>query len=167
MKMNFKGIVKKILPYVAVIIFVIVIRCYIFTFIRVNGESMVPTLHNNDIMALNKIGYNFSDISRFDIVVINTGHEYIVKRIIGLPGEKVKYLDNKLYINGKVVDEDFSHKKTEDFSEIKVADGEYFVLGDNRTNSMDSRVFGSFKKNQIEGKTSFVVFPFKRLGRIK
>jgi len=167
MKMNFKGIVKEILPYVAVIIFVIVIRCYIFTFIRVNGESMVPTLHNNDIMALNKIGYNFSDISRFDIVVINTGHEYIVKRIIGLPGEKVKYLDNKLYINGKVVGEDFSHKKTEDFSEIKVADGEYFVLGDNRTNSMDSRVFGSFKKNQIEGKTSFVVFPFKRLGRIK
>jgi len=51
MKMNFKGIVKEILPYVAVIIFVIVIRCYIFTFIRVNGESMVPTLHNNDIMA--------------------------------------------------------------------------------------------------------------------
>lgn len=167
MKMNLKGIIKEILPYIAVIIFVIVIRCYVFTFIRVNGSSMVPTLHNNDIMALNKIGYNFSDISRFDIVVINTGHEYIVKRIIGLPGEKIKYSDNKLYINGKVVTENFSHKETEDFSEVEVAEGEYFVLGDNRTNSMDSRVFGSFKKEQIEGKTSFVAFPLTRFGKIK
>jgi signal peptidase I len=158
-----KKIIREYLPYILVIILVLLIKKFVVTPIKVNGESMMTTLHDGDIMILNIIDYKFNDIKRFDIVVVDEGDEYIIKRIIGLPGEEVTYKDNKLYINGKRVKDNYGSDVTEDFS-VKVADDSYFVLGDNRTNSLDSRYFGSFKKSSILGKTSLVLFPFNRFG---
>jgi len=161
------GYMKELLPYIVVIIIVIIIKTFIFTPIRVNGPSMNNTLKDKDIMILDEISYRFSDIERFDIVVIKYNNEYIIKRVIGLPGDRIKYKDNKLYVNDKVVKENFSHKKTDDFDEVLVEDDSYFVLGDNRSDSLDSRIIGSISKNDIKGKTSFTIFPFSRFGNKK
>lgn len=161
------GYMKELLPYIVVIIIVIIIKTFIFTPIRVNGPSMNNTLKDKDIMILDEISYRFSDIERFDIVVVKYNNEYIIKRVIGLPGDRIKYKDNKLYVNDKFVKEDFSHKETSDFDEVLVEDDSYFVLGDNRSDSLDSRIIGSISKNDIKGKTSFTIFPFSRFGNKK
>ena len=125
---------------------------------------MNPTLNNNDVLILDKLVYRLKNIKRYDIVAINDEQsKYIVKRVIGLPGETVEYRDNNLYINGKKMNDKYGSNKTNDFS-YKVPKGEYFVLGDNRGNSMDSRVFGSFSKRKILGKTKLTIFPFSRFG---
>ncbi len=159
------GFVMEWLPYLIIIVVVLLVKAFIVTPIRVNGPSMNDTLHNNDIMILNEIGYKFTGINRFDIVVIKNDDEYLIKRVIGLPGEKIKYEDNKLYVNGKVVEEEFNHAETADIEEIKVPDGEYYVLGDNRVNSTDSRIIGTIALKNIKGTTSFTVYPFDRFGK--
>ena len=160
-----KNYLKEFLPYFIIILVVVFIKIFVVSPIRVNGASMNPTLNDKDIMLLDEISYRFSEIERFDIVVIHYRDEYLIKRVIGLPGETVAYLDNQLYINGKKVAEDFEHEKTSDFSEIKVPDDEYFVLGDNRVNSTDSRIIGTISREDIKGKTSFTIYPFSRFGK--
>ena len=105
----------------------------------------------------------FRSIDRFDIVVVDEGSEYIIKRVIGLPGEEVSCEDGKLFVNGKEIKDSYGIGLTDDFV-FEVPKGEYFVLGDNRENSMDSRYFGSFKKEDILGKTKLVLFPLDRFG---
>ena len=158
-----KLILKEYLPYVIALIVILLIKKFVVAPIRVNGDSMNTTLKDGDIMILNIIGFHFDDIKRFDIVVVNEGSELIIKRVIGLPGETIEYKDNVLYVNGKKKKDTYGSKKTEDFK-VKVPNGKYFVLGDNRTNSMDSRFFGPFKRSQIVGKTKLIVFPFSRFG---
>lgn len=158
-----KAFFKENLWYIIVIILVLLIKTYVISPIRVNGRSMNNTLQDKDIMILDEISYRFKDIERFDIVVIKTEKEYLIKRVIGLPGEVVKYEDNKLYINDELVEDNYSDEITDDF-EVKVPEGEYFVLGDNRTNSTDSRMIGPIEKKYIKGKTSLVIFPFNRFG---
>lgn len=155
---------KEYLPYIIIIILVLLIKMFIVTPIRVNGPSMLDTLEDKDIMILNEISYKFKGLDRFDIVVVNYKNEKLIKRIVGLPGETIKYENNKLYINGKEVEENFSHKDTEDFGEIKIPEGRYFVLGDNRVNSTDSRIIGTVSIKDIRGTTHFTVYPFKRFG---
>ena len=148
---------------------IILIRTFIVTPVRVNGTSMYSTLNDGEIMILNKINYKFTDIKRFDIVVVKTENNKIIKRVIGLPGETLKYEDNVLYINGQEVKESYLKEKTEDFNinELgykKIPQDCYFVMGDNRDNSNDSRIIGCVKREQIKGKTSLVIFPFKNAG---
>ncbi|MDO4996868.1 MAG: signal peptidase I [Bacilli bacterium] len=152
--------------YIVLVIIVLLIKIFVVSPIRVNGASMNNTLYDKDIMILDEISYRFNDIKRFDIVVVETPDEYLIKRVVGLPGETIKYEDNILYINGKEVKENFTHKETKDF-EAKVPEGKYFVLGDNRTNSSDSRIIGAVSKKQIKGKTSLIIFPFSRAGIVK
>ena len=168
-----KGIIKEYLPYVIAIILIIIIKVYVVSPVRVNGHSMDPTLSNNDIMILNKIAYKFDKIKRFDIVVIKKedGTD-IIKRVIGLPGDKVEYKDNQLYINGKAVKEEFLHAETEDldtekFDRLTVPKNSYYVLGDNRKNSVDSRYLGFIPKKEIEGRANYIIYPFKRFGKVK
>ena len=158
-----KKFIKEYLPYLLIIILVILFKRYVMSPVKVNGTSMMNTLHHGDIMILNNSAYYFNDIKRFDIVVIKEDNEYIIKRVIGLPGEKVEYKNNKLYINNKLIKDNYGKATTDDFK-YKVEKNSYFVLGDNRTNSMDSRVFGSFKKKDILGKTNLIIFPFNRFG---
>lgn len=161
-----KSIIKEYGLYVITIILVLLVKKFVVSPIKVNGTSMMTTLHDGDIMILNIIGYRFDEINRFDIVVVDEGNEYLIKRVIGLPGEEIEYKDNQLYINGKKVKENYGSQVTEDFK-VKVKKNSYFVLGDNRTNSLDSRHFGAFKKDRIIGKTSLIIFPFNRFGEKK
>ena len=182
-----RGMIEELLPYVIIIIVVVIIRSFIMTPVAVSGDSMYPTLHNNDIMLLYKLRLKTVGINRFDIIVINTSEGKLIKRVIGLPGDKVKYVierdesDNSkgiLYINGEVVEESFiseaAKANTCKFNntdicenEITVPSGEYYVMGDNRGNSKDSRMIGTINKKDISGITSFTIFPFTRFGSVK
>lgn len=131
---------------------------------------MYPTLDDNDIMILNKIGYEVDGLERFDIVVVKYYDKYLIKRVIGLPGDNIKYKDNKLYINDEYVEEPFLNDDvvTWDFEMVgTVPEDSYFVMGDNRVVSMDSRDLGTFKKSRIIGKTNFTVYPFSNFGTKK
>lgn len=164
--------IKGLLPYIIIIVVVLFIKFFIVTPIKVNGESMYPTLEEGDIMLLNKTAYYFNEPKRFDIVVVDMPDEYLIKRVIGLPGEHIEYKDNILYVDGKEVKESFEHAKTEDF-DIKELGSEtipsdcYLVLGDNRENSLDGRKLGFMKKDQLLGKTDFIILPFNRIGNVK
>ena len=157
--------IKEILGYVVVIIIVILVKQFIITPIRVNQSSMNNTLYDKDIMILDKISYRFSNIKRFEIVVIKRNKEYLIKRVIGLPGETIEYKDNKLYINGELIEENFNHKNTDDYIlDKEIPEGYYFVVGDNRPDSLDSRYIGLIKREEILGKTNLVLYPFKHFG---
>ena len=158
-----------LVPYFLIIVFVVLIRTFIVTPVKVNGTSMDTTLHNSDIMLLNKTCYKFRKIKRFDIVVVDKGGSLLIKRVIGLPGESLKYVDDVLYINNKIVKEHFKNQPTNNFNieELgydKIPKDCYIVLGDNRSVSLDSRVFGCVHKDQIKGSANMVIFPFKDFG---
>jgi len=157
-----KNFIKEIYPYLIIIAVVVLIRTFLFTPIRVDGPSMNPTLKNGDIMILNKV----AKVDRFDIVVIKSKriNDVLIKRIIALPGETLEVNNGVIYINGKKIKDKYGYGKTSDVGKMKIPDGEYFVMGDNRTVSADSRLFGTFRKEEIKGTTKFTLFPFKRFG---
>ena len=155
--------------YTSIIIFVILLRNFVVTPVQVSGSSMDTTLKDGQIMLLNKISYRFEEIKRFDIVVIKENDSYIIKRVIGLPGENLMYKDDILYINDEEVKEYFKNQKTEDFNikdlgYEKIPRNCYFVLGDNRKVSLDSRLIGCIKRDDIIGKANIVIFPFNNIG---
>lgn len=164
--------IKETMPYIVIIVVVVLIRSFIVTPIRVDGSSMYSTLSNDEILLLEKYDKNYE---RFDIVVFKNGKEKLIKRIIGLPGEVVEYKENKLYINDKYYEEPFlkNNQITYDFKlknidiDYKIIPEDYyFVLGDNRTNSTDSRMLGLIHKSIIQGKANFAIFPFDKFGKI-
>ena len=155
---------KELMPYIVIFVFVILLKLFVVTPIRVNGTSMMNTLHPKDIMILNKTAYLTKGPKRFDIVVVRLDDEDIIKRVIGLPGEVIEYKDNVLYVNGKKVEEKVKGLETADYKSEKIPAGSYLVIGDNREASYDGRAFGFIKKNQILGRTSLVILPFNRIG---
>ena len=161
---NLKKIVKEILPYIIVVFAVLLVKTFIFTPVIVNGPSMLNTLHDKDIMILDKIGMRLTGIDRFDIVVIQTNHNKIIKRIVGLPGETIEYKGNKLYIDGKELKDSFANGVTYDFEKIEIPEDTYYVLGDNREDSVDSRLLGTISKKDILGHATFIIYPFNRFG---
>jgi len=172
MKAKIIHYLKELFPYILVLIVILCIKKFAFGTILVNGNSMKDTLHNKDFMILDKMTYRFHDIKRFDIVVIQVGNQKLIKRVIGLPGEVIKYKDNELYVNGKKIESHHSNYITYDFDLHsidlnRIPEDTYFVMGDNRTDSLDSRSFGVVKREQILGKTSFILFPFSRFGKVE
>ena len=146
-----------------VLILTFILINFILMPVRVDGESMYNTLIDGDF------GYSFVitknlGIKRFDISIIDVEDKLLVKRVIGLPNEKVSYYDNKLYINDEYIEEDFLNGAYTDDFEYYVGDNEYFCLGDNRQSSRDSRYYGPFNKDKIKATHIFVVWPFNRLG---
>ena len=162
---------KEIIEYIVLIVIILLIRTYLFVPIMVSGNSMVPTLNNGDVMILNKFSYLVNDIKRFDIVVVDYENEYIIKRVIGLPGDYVEYKNDILYVNGKKIKEEYDREYTEDFNLNdlnieKIPNNYYLVLGDNRPISKDSRKIGLIDKKNIKGSTNFILFPFSRFGNV-
>lgn len=163
------------LKYIFTIFVVIFIIVYVATVQQVVGPSMQPTFANQDIVILNKLHYRFFDIKRFDVVSLNySSTKYLIKRVIGLPGDKIEYINNQLYINEKKVAEDFlkADVTTEDFSlkslgYEEIPDDMYLVLGDNRENSLDSREIGLVKKKDILGKVNLRIWPINKIRYVK
>jgi len=177
MVMNGRKATREIFSYIRVIFFtwlaVFTFVNFLFRPVVVEGTSMYPTLHNDDIGLSNIVGFRLNGVERFDIVVIerNSNADLIVKRVIGLPYEKVEYIDDKLYIDGVYIEEEFlntSYVKdykasgknfTGDF-EIQLGEDEYYCLGDNRPRSSDSRVIGPVSISQILSKSVYILYPF-------
>lgn len=153
------------------------VRTFLFSPIIVDGPSMQPTLYDRDQMIVNKFIYKFKQPNRFDIVIFHASEEKdFIKRVIGLPGEHIKVIDNELYVNNEIVDEPFlaDHLRdnfyTNDFTlEMlpgnyeTIPDGYVLVLGDNRSNSTDSRAIGLIDMKEIVGKASVIYWPFNRI----
>ena len=163
-----KKILLELKDYIIIVLAVLLIRTFIITPAIVDGDSMDNTLADGQLVIINKLVYKLSDIERLDIVVINNeqDNDRIIKRIIGLPEETIKYEDNKLYINGKELVTDIKFEYTNDF-EVKTGKDEYFVLGDNRDISKDSRILGNFSKEDIVGRVTLRLFPFNKIGFVK
>ena len=152
---------------ISVIVITFILLRFILMPVLVHGNSMLPTLEPDDY------GYSFKiarkiGIKRFDVVVIDVESDddkLLVKRLIGLPNEKIEYIDNHLYVNGEYVEEDFlaDDAYTADFA-YELGDDEYFVMGDNRLISKDSRFYGSFSGEQIVASHLLILFPFGHLG---
>ncbi|MDM5249284.1 signal peptidase I [Lysinibacillus sp. G4S2] len=159
------------------------VRYFIVSPVAVQGASMEPTFENGDKVIVNKVGPRISNYDRFDIIVFEAKEdENFIKRIIGLPGDHIAYKDDVLYINGKAYDEpylteykealrdkgNFTYDFTleEQLGEMTVPEGHFFVLGDNRRRSIDSRKqeVGFVSQDKILGTAEFVLWPFERLG---
>lgn len=164
--------IKEWINFFILLIIIILVKMYIVTPVSVDGKSMDPTLKNRDYMIENKLVYYFKDIKRGDIVVLKSNGTRLVKRVIGLPGESVIASNGSIYINGKLLEEPYLKKNiiTEDFNmektigKMKLGDDEYFVMGDNRPYSSDSRQRGAIKRKDIAGRVRLLLFPFTRMG---
>ena len=163
-----KKIWYSIKDYVYIVLIVVLIRTFLITPAAVSGSSMESTLNNHDLVIINKLVYRIKPIERFDIVVVNNDedNDRIIKRVIGLPNETIEYKNNKLYINGKLIETKLSFEYTDDFK-VETKEDEYFVLGDNRDVSKDSRMLGSFNKKDIVGRVGIRFYPFDKVGYVK
>ena len=165
-----------------IILYFALVACITFLIIHfvgqrtvVNGVSMQPTLSDGDNLIVDKLSYRFHDPDRFDIIVFpQEDGRYFIKRIIGLPGESVRIdEDGFIYINGEKLQESYGKEVMRDpglaKDGIQLGADEYFVLGDNRNNSEDSRYadIGMVKKRYIAGKIWFTCAPFEKLGFTK
>jgi signal peptidase I len=165
---DIKEFIKDSLKYLIVVAIVFFIALFVVSFEQVIGPSMKGTLDAGDVTIVNKLVYKFRTIKRNEIVSINQKDKIMVKRVIGLPGEHIEYKDNKLYVNGSLILENNISVETKDFKLEDIGyetipKDMYFVLGDNRTNSSDSREFGLVKKDEIIGKIVMRLYPFSKI----
>lgn len=155
----------------------VLIRTFIAEPRYIPSESMFPTLHTGDRLVVEKISYHFVEPKIGDIIVFQPPAELqrrgypkdqaFIKRIIGQPGEIISVAEGKVYLNGKPLTEDYiAEPPNQPFPPIKVPKDEFFVMGDNRNDSNDSRYWGFLPKNNIIGRATFRFWPFKRIGII-
>ena len=158
------------IKFFIVIFVVLILFLYVVSITQVVGNSMYPTLQNQEVLVLNKAIYRFSDVKRGDIISLSYADtKYLIKRVVGLPGDTIEFRDNTLYINGEVYEEDYLGDDviTDDFSLQDIGydvipEDMYLVLGDNRQNSMDGRDIGLIKKSDIIGKIALRFWPINR-----
>jgi signal peptidase I len=167
-----REILSWVLTLAAAVAIALLVRTFLFEPIRVDGESMTDTLQNGELMLVTKPEYILGTPSREDVIICRYPNrtEYFVKRLVAIPGDTVEIKYNKetgkntLYVNGQAVDEPFltqsRNDKDNSMAQLKLKNDEYFVLGDNRDNSNDSRYVGTLHRSQIVGHVRFVFFPF-------
>ncbi len=153
--------IKEILPYIIILVAVILFRTFIATPVIVNGPSMQETLHTNDVLILRRT----SKINRYDIVVANHNGDKLIKRVMGIPGDKIKCVSGIIYVNNEEVS-NYGYGTSFDFAQVILGENEYFLIGDNREDSLDSRYFGPVEKSDISGVADFRVFPFTKIGKL-
>ena len=171
----FRSILRLLATVLIAVVFAFVLITYVGERTKVSGHSMEPHLHDHDQVLLDKLTYRLRNPKRYEIIVFpgpEGGDQFFVKRVIALPGETVKIAKGKVYVNNKEV-KDYSKDHTTDPCELKkelhLGTYEYFVLGDNRDNSNDSRYkeVGPVKKSKIIGRIIFRFYPWKSAGVIR
>lgn len=171
----FKSIIRLLVTILITIAFAFLMITYVGERTKVSGHSMEPQLHDQDQVLLDKLTYCFRNPKRYEIIVFpgpEGGDQFFVKRVIALPGETVKIAKGKVYVNNQEV-KDYSKDHTTDPCELKselhLKSDEYFVLGDNRDNSNDSRYkeVGTVKRAEITGRVVFRFYPWKSAGVIR
>jgi signal peptidase I len=157
---------------------VFIVRTFLFAPYIVEGASMEPTLHNQEKIFVNKLTA-LTGFDRGEIVIIKGSEDNYVKRIIGLPGDKVEMNNDQLFVNGELIKESYlaynrevaeqmGINLTDDFELVTVPQNQYFVMGDNRLVSMDSRNgLGLIEEDRIVGSPEFVYFPFKEIRTVE
>lgn len=177
---------RRILSFLFEIAQVLVLAFSIFLFVyllvvqphKIQGDSMEPNFHENEYLLTDKLSYRFGEPKRGDVIVFRAPPSFrdeYIKRIMAVPGDKVEIINNKLFVNEQAVREEFLPEGTitspgqfltED-KEIMVPEDAYFVMGDNRSHSLDSRSFGFVSKDKITGRAWFVYWPPQNFGVIE
>ena len=186
-KKTYKEVLKELFSLAIHLLVALGITVLFITFVAqktvVHQTSMFPTLNDGDHLVVDKITYRFTDPQRFDIVIFpyreaEKKNTYYVKRIIGLPGETVRIgEDGSIFIDDKMLIESYGRETIDYYSTywsrgkgegITLGDDEYFVMGDNRNNSVDSRydIIGNVSRSEIVGRAVFRIFPFKDFGPV-
>lgn len=175
------GVFRELMGWLVYIVIIVGLTYLIVTYVgqrtSVSGHSMEPTLSHGDNLIVDKITYRFKDPERFDIIVFPYRYEentFYIKRIIGLPGETVQVIGGYVYINGQLLESDIYGAEVMDSpgiaaEPITLGENEYFVLGDNRNHSADSREasVGVLKRDELLGRAWVRIFPFDKIGVIK
>ena len=176
-----KNVIKEILGTSMYLLVVLCLTYLVITFVgqrtQVIGSSMESTLSNNDNLIVDKISYRFQDPKRFDIIVFPYQYAeetYYIKRVIGLPGETIRIDElGTIYVNDVMLEESYGREIMKEpgraFETITLDEDEYFVLGDNRNNSSDSRdpSVGNIQENQIIGRAFIRIWPLTKFGVLK
>lgn len=154
--------------YILIIGLVLLIGIFVISFQQVVGPSMKGTFEEKDVVMVSKLIYHFREPKRGEVVTLSKKEKVMIKRIIGLPGETISFKDHQLYVNGKAYKDEYANTPTADFELStlgvdKIPEGYYFVLGDNRENSDDSRTYGLISKDEIIGRVFIRVFPFTKI----
>lgn len=156
--------------YVICVAVVLLLSNFVAKPVVIRGTSMNPTLENFDFALSNRLSIVLGgEIERFDIVVVQSEEGEIVKRVVGIPGDTISYVNGVLSVNGTQIEEDYiiddpkKHHADMDVYEVTLGLDEYFLMGDNRTGSTDSRYFGPFHRSDIISKDLLVLFPFNRI----
>jgi signal peptidase I len=164
---------KEFWKFLAIVVFIILpIRLWVIEPFIVSGDSMYPTFENHDYLIVDSLTYRIEDPKRFDVLIFKyplDTKRYFIKRVIGLPGETVTIKNEKITITnsddkvGFVIDKPDLDVKTQGDIEMTLKNDEFFVLGDNRPVSSDSRIWGSLKKEFIVGRPLLRLFPFGQI----
>lgn len=153
-----------------VIAIILILMIYVVSVTQVVGDSMSPTLQDQEVLITNKLQYRLFAIERGDVVSLEyEDTKYLIKRVIGLPGETVAIRNNHVYINGQMLEEAYLEEnlvypdfELSSLGYDQIPENMYFVLGDNRANSMDSREIGLVKKEDITGKIALRFWPINK-----
>ncbi len=151
----------------------VLIILFLYQPVRVEGTSMLPRLEDHDRLFINKFVYHFSSIERGDVVVFHYPRDpekSYIKRVIALPGDSLRIDHGQVWVNGKALTENYvpeMYRDTRSYAKTIIPDDSYFVMGDHRSISSDSREFGVVERDLIYGKAVFVYWPAKDLGEVK
>lgn len=189
-KSTYNEIVDWLKAIIFAVVIVAVIRLFLFEPFIVDGDSMEPNFHTQERVIVNLLVYKYSEPKFGDVIVLNVPEEgrRFIKRVIGVPGDKIKLEGDQLYINDELVEQPFLSEAIAEsaangetyngvgdafnfpnsfYEDNVVPDGMYFVLGDNRSNSKDSRAIGYVPEENIIGRTDVVMWPFDKLELVK
>lgn len=171
-----KGIIEKIKEPVLAVLAAFLISSFIVSHTKVPTSSMMPTINPGDHLIVNRLPYYYRHPKRGEIIVFEKGNERLIKRVIGEPGDVLDIVDGSVYVNGTELDEadyvesvdtTFAFSDSDIIFPYTVPKEYYFVMGDNRKNSMDSRLLGPVSRELIIAKAGLCIFPFNRIRQIK
>lgn len=159
-----------LIPILSAIVIVLLLRQFVFFNVYVPTGSMIPTINKDDKVLVTRV-HSYSSLARGDIIVFYSDElgETLVKRLIGLPGDKIDIKNGEVYVNGDKINQDYVKNKDQFNGSFEVPEGKYFFLGDNRPVSNDARYWKNhyIDGSKIEGKAQFVFYPFNDFGKLK